>query len=55
MATIERYETKNGKRYRVRYTKPDCKPPDRRGFKTKRESQIFLNTIETSNLDGTRI
>lgn len=52
MATIEPYETKKGKRYRVRYTKPVRKPTDRRGFKTKRDAQIFLNTVEVSKLEG---
>lgn len=55
MATIEPYETKKGKRYRVRYTKPDRKQTDRRGFKTKRGAQIFLNTVEVSKLEGTYI
>lgn len=52
MATIEPYETKKGRRYRVRYTKPDRKPTDRRGFRTKREAQVFLNTVEVSKLEG---
>jgi integrase len=52
MASIEAYETKKGRRYRVRYTKPDRKPTDRRGFRTKREAQIFLNTVEVSKLEG---
>lgn len=52
MATIEPYETKKGRRYRVRYTKPDRKPTDRRGFRTKREAQIFLNTVEVSKIEG---
>ena len=52
MATIEPYETKKGKRYRVRYTKPDRRPTDKRGFKTKRDAQIFLNTVEVSKLEG---
>lgn len=51
MATIEPYETKKGRRYRVRYTKPDRKPTDRRGFRTKREAQVFLNTVEVSKLE----
>lgn len=55
MATIEAYETKKGKRYRVRYTKPDRKPTDQRGFKTKRDAQIFPNTVEVSKLEGTYI
>lgn len=55
MATIEAYETKAGKRYRVRYRKPDGKPTDKRGFRTKRDAQVFLNTVEVSKLEGTYI
>lgn len=42
MATITAYETTAGKRYRVRYRKPDHSQTDRRGFRTKREAQLFL-------------
>lgn len=55
MASIEPYETAKGRRYRVRYTKPDRKPTDRRGFRTKREAQVFLNTVEVSKLEGTYV
>lgn len=48
MATIEPYETKAGKRYRVRYLKPDRKPTDKRGFKNKRDAQDWAaeNTVK---------
>lgn len=52
MATIESYETKAGKRYRVRYRKPDRKPTDKRGFKTKRDAEAFAATVEVSKLKG---
>ncbi|PPF39935.1 site-specific integrase [Pseudoclavibacter sp. AY1H1] len=52
MATIQRYETASGNRYRVRYRKPDGKQTDRRGFKTKREAEAFANTVEVSKLRG---
>ncbi|PQZ91678.1 site-specific integrase [Arthrobacter sp. MYb227] len=52
MATIEAYATKSGKRYRVRYRKPDRKPTDKRGFKTKREAEAFAATVEVSKLKG---
>lgn len=55
MASIEAYDTKKGRRYRVRYTKPDRKRTDRRGFRTKREAQVFLNTVEASKLEGTYV
>ncbi|WP_096905841.1 site-specific integrase [Dietzia sp. WMMA184] len=52
MATIERYSTKSGPRYRVRYRTPDRRQTDKRGFTTKREAQAFLNTVEVSKLEG---
>ncbi len=48
MGTIEAYETANGKRYRVRYRTPDHRQTDKRGFRTKREADLFLATIEVS-------
>lgn len=52
MATIEPYETQSGKRYRVRYRKPDGKQTDKRGFKRKRDAEDFANTVEVSKLTG---
>lgn len=52
MATIEAYETKAGKRYRVRYRKPDNKSTDKRGFRTKRDAEAFAATVEVSKLKG---
>lgn len=52
MASIEPYDTAKGRRYMVRYRKPDRKPTMRRGFRTKREAQMFLNTVEVSKLEG---
>lgn len=52
MATIEPYETANGKRYRVRYRKPDRTQTDKRGFKTKRDADAFAATVEVSKLKG---
>jgi integrase len=52
MATIEPYETKAGRRYRVRYRKPDRKPTDARGFKTKRDAERFARTVEVSKDRG---
>jgi hypothetical protein len=46
MATIEPYETKAGKRYRVRYRTPGRGQTDKRGFKTKREAEAFAATVE---------
>ncbi|MGV8875257.1 MAG: tyrosine-type recombinase/integrase [Rhodococcus sp. (in: high G+C Gram-positive bacteria)] len=52
MATIGSYTTANGKRYRVRYRTPDRKQTDKRGFKTKRDAQAFLATVEVEKMRG---
>jgi integrase len=52
MATIEPYETKNGRRYRVRYRKPDRTQTDKRGFRTKRDAELFLASVEVSKARG---
>lgn len=53
MATIESYETKAGKRYRVRYRTPDRRSTDKRGFKTKRDAQDWAaaNTVKMNTGD----
>jgi integrase len=55
MATVQSYETAAGKRYRVRYRKPDHSQTSKRGFRTKREAEIFLAGVETKKADGTYI
>lgn len=52
MATIEPYDTKAGRRYMVRYRTPDHTTTKKRGFKTKRDAQIFANTVEVNKLTG---
>lgn len=52
MATIESYETQSGKRYMVRYRKPDRTQTKQRGFKTKRDAQDFASTVEVSKMRG---
>ena len=52
MATVEPYETAAGKRYRVRYRKPDHLQTTKRGFRTKREAELFLASIEVSIARG---
>ncbi|WP_299166979.1 tyrosine-type recombinase/integrase [uncultured Arthrobacter sp.] len=52
MATIEPYETASGRRYRVRYRRPDRKQTDKRGFRTKREAEAFASSVEVSKLKG---
>ena len=55
MATIEPYETKAGRRYRVRYRTPDRRQTDKRGFKTKRDAEAFAATVEVQKLTGSYI
>ena len=55
MATITSYETKAGKRWRVRYRKPDRSQTDKRGFTTKRDAQAFAATVEVSILTGSYV
>ncbi|WP_305143005.1 hypothetical protein [Kocuria marina] len=52
MATIEPYETKGGRRYRVRYRTPDRRQTDKRGFTTKRDGERFARTVEVSKDRG---
>ncbi|WP_454194330.1 tyrosine-type recombinase/integrase [Nocardia sp. Marseille-Q1738] len=52
MATIEPYETKSGKRYMVRYRKPDGKPTKKRGFRRKLDAERFADTVEVSKMTG---
>ena len=50
--SIKPYDTAKGKRYRVRYTKPNGSGTDKRGFKTKREAELFLASITMSKATG---
>ncbi|MGP5390473.1 tyrosine-type recombinase/integrase [Glutamicibacter arilaitensis] len=52
MATIEGYETKAGRRYMVRYRKPDRTTTKKRGFKTKRDANLFLASVEVDKATG---
>ena len=52
MATVEPYESAGGKRYRVRYRKPDHSQTTKRGFKTRREAELFLASVEIGKADG---
>jgi integrase len=52
MATINSYNTAQGKRWRVRYRTPDRKQTDKRGFRTKRDAEQFAATIEVAKMRG---
>lgn len=52
MAVVGSYETKQGKRYRVRYRTPENRQTDKRGFLTKRDALRFANTVEVAKMRG---
>lgn len=52
MGSISSYATAAGKRYRVRYRKPDHSQTDRRGFQTKRDAELFLASTEVRKATG---
>ncbi len=52
MGSVTPYETGSGKRYRVRYRLPDRTQTDKRGFKTKRDAELFLASVEVSKARG---
>jgi integrase len=52
MGSIEVYETKQGKRYRVRYRDPYRRSREKGGFKTLRDAKEFLASVTVSSLRG---
>jgi len=52
MGSIEPYSTSAGRRYRVRYRKPDHSQTDKRGFRTKRDAELFLASVTVSMTRG---
>lgn len=52
MGSITPYETAGGRRYRVRYRKPDRSQTDKRGFRTKRDAELFLASVEVAKATG---
>jgi len=53
VATIEPYQTASGaKLYMVRYRKPDNKQTMRRGFRSRRDAQMFAATVEVAKAKG---
>lgn len=53
MATVEKYQTNNGTTlYAVRYRTPGNRTTRKRGFRTKRDAQIFANDVEVKKLTG---
>ncbi|MGW4331862.1 tyrosine-type recombinase/integrase [Rhodococcus koreensis] len=52
MATIESYSTAAGKRYMVRYRTPEHGQTKKRGFRTKRDAEVYATTVEVEKLTG---
>ncbi|TFD12012.1 site-specific integrase [Cryobacterium sp. TMT1-21] len=52
MGSIESYATNAGKRYRVRYRKPDHSQAAKRGFTTKKSAELYLAENEVSKARG---
>lgn len=52
MGSIEPYETASGRRYRVRYRRPDHRQGAKRGFRTKREAERYLISVESQMQTG---
>lgn len=52
MGSVTPYETAKGRRYRVRYRKPDKSQTDKRGFKTKRDAELYLASVTVSKARG---
>lgn len=55
MGSITAYESADGRRYRVRYRKPDHSQTDKRGFRTKRDAEEFLHMVELSKVRGSYV
>ncbi|GAA2751196.1 site-specific integrase [Amnibacterium kyonggiense] len=52
MGSVESYATSAGKRYRVRYRTPDRRDTQKRGFRTKREAEDYLASVEVAKMRG---
>ncbi|MEV4775987.1 site-specific integrase [Microbacterium sp. LTA6] len=52
MGSVLAYVTKDGRRYRVLYRRPDGSQGQKRGFTTKKEAELYLAHIDTSKARG---
>jgi integrase len=52
LGSVTPYETASGRRYRVRYRQPNKSQTDKRGFRTKREAELFLASVEVTKSRG---
>jgi hypothetical protein len=49
---VSRTDTQSGRRYRVIYRKPDHIQTQKRGFRTKRDAELFLAKVEIDKSRG---
>lgn len=52
MGSVHPYKTKSGKRYLVRYMKPDLTHGAKRGFTTKRDAELWLAEMDSTTAKG---
>jgi hypothetical protein len=52
MGSVTPHDKSIGRRYRVRYRRTDHSQTDKRGFKTEREAELFLASVEVSQARG---
>lgn len=52
MGSVEPYETRNGRRYRVRYRDPEHRSVEKAGFPTKRDAEDYLAGVTVAALRG---
>lgn len=52
MSTVERYATTTGTLWRVRFRTPENRQTQKRGFRTKREAELFAATVEVTKARG---
>lgn len=55
MGSVDPYTTKQGRRYRVTYRRPDHRQTTKRGFRTKKDAELFLAATEIDKSRGTYI
>src|SRR3954451_5649829 len=52
MGSITPYESAKGRRYRVRYRKPDHHEAEKRGFATIRDAELYLASVTVAKAKG---
>lgn len=52
LGSVLAYSTSGGRRYRVVYRKPDHSQGQKRGFRTKRDAELYLAEVEVSKARG---